>query len=181
MRSFLQDVRYGLRMLRQAPGFTAVAVVALGLGIGANTAIFSVLNAVLLRELPLGDPEQIVALWEYDRIRGTEREGFSPPDFFDLREQSGSFEHLAAQATALPTLTGAGEPERLRAARVSANLFPLLGVEPLLGRGFLAEEEQRGQDRVVLLGSGLWTRRFGADPTVVGRAIVLDGGERISK
>ncbi len=175
MRDLIQDLRHGLRLLARIPGFTAVAVLTLALGIGANTAIFSVVHAVLLRPLSLPSPERLVMVWENDRLRGTRQERASAPDFQDFRAQATVFEALSAWQSTDATLTGAGEPERLVAARVSANYFTLLGVPPLLGRAFLPEEEKIGRHRVAVLGHGLWRRRFGADRDILGKTVTLEG------
>ena len=175
MGTLWQDIRYGVRMLWKSPGFTLVAVVALALGIGANSAIFSVVNAVLLRPLPYLEPERLV------RVGGTSARQpeaigtHSPADFYDWREQSASFDSVAAYDGWSPSLTGAGEPERINAARVSASFFSVLKSEPALGRAFLPEEEKRGQHRVVVLGHGLWQRRFGGAASVVGQQVELNG------
>jgi predicted permease len=171
----LQDLRYGLRTLRKHPGFTAVAVVALALGIGANTAIFSVVNTVLLRPLPYKDPDRLVMVWEDATKSGYPRDTPSAANYIDWREQNRVFEGMAAVADQSFNLTGAGDPERLDGKRASANLFGLLGVEPLLGRGFLPEDDRPGAGRVVVLSHGLWQRRFGADAKVVGRSLELNG------
>src|SRR5262245_43602919 len=172
---FWQDLRYGARMLLKRPGFTLVAVVTLTLGIGANTAIFSVVNAVLLRPLPYAEPERLVWLWGNVR-GGTSRASVSPPDFLDYREQNRSFEQLGAfySPGISVNLTGDGEPERLRGSAVNANYFDLLGVKPALGRAFVAEEEAAGRSQVVILNHGLWQRRFGADPAIIGKTITLN-------
>ena len=168
------ETRQAARALRRSPGFTLAAVATLALGIGANAAIFSVVRNVLLEPLPFADPERLYVLWETDLHNDSPREGASAPDFFDWREQSSSLE-LAAIAQSQPNLTGDGTPERLSAAAVSANFLPLLGIEAALGRGFAAEEDRPGGPPVALLADGLWRRRFGADPGVVGKALVLDG------
>jgi putative ABC transport system permease protein len=175
MQALWQDLRYGFRMLAAHPGFTAVAALTLALGIGANTAIFTVVDAVLLRGLPYNDPNRLVMVWENDRLRGTRLERASAPDFMDFRAQAQVFEGLSGWQSPDLTITGEGEPERLVAARVSANYFSLLGVRPLAGRGFLPEEEQVGRDKAVVLSQGLWQRRFGADRSVLGKSITLDG------
>jgi putative ABC transport system permease protein len=171
----IQDLRYGVRTLRKHPGFTAVAVIALALGIGANTAIFSVVNTVLLRPLPYKDPDRLMMVWEDATKSGYPRDTPAAANYMDWREQNKVFEGMAALADQSFNLTGMGEPERLEGKRVAANLFPLLGVEPMLGRGFLAEDDQPGGGRVAVLSHGLWQRRFGADPKVVGRSLELNG------
>ncbi len=178
LRSFetlLQDVRFGVRMLVKSPTFTIVAVIALALGIGANTAIFSVINTVLLRPLPYKDPERLVMVWEDDSKHGYPRDTPAVANYMDWREQNQSFEAMAAMADQSFNLTGMGEPERIDGQRVSANLFSLMGVEPQLGRGFSPEEDQPGAGRVVIISNGLWQRRFGGDRTIVGKTLDLNG------
>ncbi len=176
MGTLLKDIRFGVRMLIKHPGFAIVAVIALALGIGANTAIFSVVNAVMLRPLPYPHPERIMTLWQNREARGgPEREWTTPADFKDWREQSQTFESMAAFAGWGPTLTGQDEPEQLRGAIVSYDMFSVLGAEPALGRSFTKEEDQQGAERVVVLSNGLWRRRFGADPSLVGKTISLSG------
>jgi predicted permease len=169
-----QDLRYGLRMLLKNPGFTAIAVLALALGIGANSAIFSVVNTLLLRPLPYKNPSQLVVIWENATHLGFPKNTPSPANFLDWQKQNTLFEGMAAFAERSFNLTGIGEPERLDGRRVSANLFDLLGVKPLLGRTFVAEEDKPGT-KVVLLNESLWKRRFGSDPGVIGRALALNG------
>jgi putative ABC transport system permease protein len=175
MNGLLQDLRYGVRMLWKQPGFTLVAVLTLALGIGANTAIFSVVNAVLLQPLPYGDPDRLVWMWG-DIRNGGNRASVSPPDFLDYRAQNSVFEQFGASFTvdSSANLTGSGEPERLTSRLVTANYFDVLGVRPLYGRGFTAEEERFGRHRVTVLSYGLWQRRFGADQAIVGREITLN-------
>ncbi len=170
-----QDLRFGLRMLLKNPGFTLIAVLTLALGIGANTAIFSVVNAVLLRPLPYPEPERLIRLWESNPGRGWPEFSASAPNFADWRKQQTVFEQLAAYGFDTFNLTGGGEPERVFALGVTANLFPTLGTPPALGRNFLPEEEQPGRHRVAILSDGLWQRRFGADPQLIGRQIQLNG------
>jgi putative ABC transport system permease protein len=174
MESFWQDLRFGARMLRKQPAFSAVAVVALALGIGANTAIFSVINALLLRPLPFKHADRLVYVWETNPKIGLDRGIVSPPDFADWREQNGVFEHISAFRTWFYRLSGGGDPEQVWGVRTSASFFELLGVEPQTGRTFLPEEEQPGRDQVVIISHGLWERRFGADPGLIGHAITID-------
>src|SRR5690349_5106423 len=169
-----QDIRYALRMLAKNPAFTIVAVIALALGIGANTAIFSVVNAVLLRPLPFKNPEQLVMLWENAAHLGFPKDTPSPANFLDWQKQAQSFTGMAAMVERSFNLTGVGEPERLEGRRVSANLFDLLGVPALHGRTFVPEDDKPGT-HVVLLSYSLWQRRFGADPAVIGRPLTLNG------
>jgi putative ABC transport system permease protein len=172
MNDLLQDLRYGARMLLKNPGFTLIAAVTLTLGIGANTAIFSVINGVLLKPLPYAEPERLVAVWEvrHDGRRGS----VSYPNFVDWRAQNGVFERIAIYRDTAMALTGGGEPANLRAIVTTPDLFPLLDARPQLGRGFLPEEEKAGS-RVVVLGHGAWRKYFGADPNLVGKRIKLNG------
>ncbi|MCA1838224.1 MAG: ABC transporter permease, partial [Actinobacteria bacterium] len=170
-----QDLRYGLRMLVKNPGFTAVAVIALALGIGANTAIFSVVNTVLLRPLPYKDPERLVMVFEDSRAHGFPRDTPTAANYIDWRDQNHVFESMAAIAGASFNLTGVGDPERITGYRVSASLFPMLGVSPQLGRWFTPDEDQAGANRVLIMSHRLWQRRFGGDPNIVGRALTLNG------
>src|SRR5215467_4827442 len=144
MQNILQDLRFGARMLMRSPGFTTIAIVTLALGIGANTAIFSVVNAVLLRPLPYAAPERLVAVWENDQRRPGLRASISYPNFFDWRAQNHSFESMASYYTGDMALTDVAMPVNLRRAVVSAELFSLLGIKPQLGRWFIAEEDQPG-------------------------------------
>ena len=175
LADFLQDLRYASRMLLKNPGFTAVAVIALALGIGANTAIFSVVNTVLLRPLPYTDPEQLVMVWEDASRHGYPRDTPAAANFVDWRDQNSVFSGMAAIADMNFNLTGVGDPERLKGRRVSANLFPLLGVDPQFGRVFTAAEDQPGAQRVVLLSHRLWLRRFGGDQSIVSKSLTLNG------
>src|SRR2546430_11080331 len=158
-----QDVRYGLRMLAKNPAFTAIAVLALALGIGANSAIFSVVNAILLRPLPYKNPEQLVMVWENATHLGFPKDTPSPPNFLDWQKQNTVFTGMVAMSERSFNLTGVGEPERLDGRRVSANLFDLLGVPALLGRTFVPEDDRPGS-HVVLVSYSLWQRRFGSRP-----------------
>ncbi|HVG32681.1 MAG TPA: ABC transporter permease [Pyrinomonadaceae bacterium] len=170
-----QDLRYGARMLLKKPGFTFVAVLTLALGIGANTAIFTVVNAVLLRSLPFDHAEQLVRIGGANLQRNKRLGTLSPQDFYDVRDRNTVFESIAAYDGWSPSLTGTGEPERLAAARVTTAFFNVLRVEPVMGRAFLPQEEQRGNHLVVLLSYGLWQRRFGANPSIIGQTITLNG------
>jgi putative ABC transport system permease protein len=171
----LQDVRYGCRVLRRSPGFTIIAVLALALGIGATSVIFSVIDAVILKPLPYRDPQRLVQLWM--RFTGigipNDQNWVSAPEFMDL-QQNHSFEQLAAIDDASVNVSIGGLPERIPAAVVSPSFFPLLGVQAQVGRVFLPEEGRLGRQRVVLLSDGLWRRRFGADPAVLGRSLVMN-------
>ncbi|HEY9433628.1 MAG TPA: ABC transporter permease [Blastocatellia bacterium] len=173
LETLWQDMRYGLRLLGRNPGFAAVAALTLALGIGANTAIFSVVNAVLLRPLPYAEPERLVTLAYYHAMSGFE--AAHEADFLEWREQAKAFEKVAAYAPRTVDLSGSGEPVRLNSAQVSADLFSTLGVGPALGRVFTADEDRAGGAPVVILSHVLWRRRFGGDPLMVGRSITLDG------
>jgi putative ABC transport system permease protein len=174
MQTLLQDLRYGARTLIKKPGFTSIAVITLALGIGANTAIFSVINAVLLKPLPFAAPGQVVAIGTADTQNRSTFYPVSYPNFFDWRAQSQSFERMASYYMNNVALTGVATPVELRAAVVSPDLFALLGVKPQLGRWFASEEEKTG-NRVAIISHSLWQRQLGGDPNVVGRALTLDG------
>ena len=174
METFWQDLKYAARMLRKSPGFAVVVVLTLALGIGANTAIFSVVNGVLLRAMPYPQSERLVMLWQ--QSKEIPEMMISYPDYLDWRTQNHVFTDIALYNRFLDkNLTGRGEPERLATAVTTSNLFTLLGVKPALGRTFLAEEDKRGGNRVALLSHGLWKRRFGGDAHIVGETIQLDG------
>ncbi len=171
MATLLQDLRYAIRLLAKSPGFTAIAVLTLALGIGANTAIFTVVNAVLLRPLGFRDPSSLVLVAEKSAFPTIST---SFQNYIDWRDQSHSFESLEATRGTTITLTGAGEPERLNARMATAPLFSLLGVNAVLGRTFLADEDRAGGPPVAVLGYGLWQRRFGGSHDVLGKSITLD-------
>ncbi|HEV8204156.1 MAG TPA: ABC transporter permease, partial [Pyrinomonadaceae bacterium] len=175
MDSIIKDIRYGVRGLLKRPGFTVIALVALALGIGANTAIFSLVNAVVIRPLPFRDPDQLV--WVFGNIRnGGNRASVSPPDFLDYRSQNKTFEQFAASGTQPMSLnlTGSGEPERIMVSAVSGNYFDTFGVTPALGRGFTLENEKSGGDQVTVLSHAFWLKRFAGDPNIIGKTITLD-------
>lgn len=178
MTELFRHAWLGLRALGRRPGFTAVVVLSLALALAANTTVFSLMNAVLLRDLPYRDPERIAILWNQFPATHQLKVNSSLAELIDLRASTTSFEELAVAAPNLSNLTGAGEPELLVSVRSSANLFRLLGVEPAAGRFFIDEEELPGRGQVVVISHGLWTRRFGADPSIVGRTITLDGSPR---
>ena len=173
MGILLQDVRYGLRMLARDPGFAAVAVIALALGIGANTAIFSVVNGVLLRPLPYREPDRLMRLSETSPDFASMAIAY--PNFVDWKEHSRSFEGLAAFRSEDSDVSGRGQPEHLSGKMVSADFFRVLGVDTVAGRDFDAASDRLGSAPVVLISGGLWSRRFGSSPAVVGRALTLDG------
>ncbi|MDA2938721.1 ABC transporter permease, partial [Acidobacteria bacterium AH-259-A15] len=173
MESFWQDLRYGFRTLVKNPAFTLVVMITLGLGIGANTVIFSVMKAVLLTPLPYAQPDQVVMIW--NRWTGWEKAWLSVPEYLDYRELCTTLSSTGAWEEAEVNLTGGSEPERVSAARLTPSVFEVLGVDPLLGHAFREEEGLPGQDQVVVLGYGLWRRRFAADPNVIGTNIEVDG------
>src|SRR5262245_53283073 len=174
METLLQDLRYGVRMSLKYPGFTLIAVLTLALGIGANTAIVSVVNTVLLRPLPFRDPHQLVVAFKWVRQHGFLENSTSAADFVEWRDQNQVFDKISAFVSTSNLLDGVDEPEPISSAYVSANLFDLLGVQPMLGRGFLPEEEKRGAP-VVVLSHSLWQRRFGSDPGLIGKSLTLSG------
>src|SRR5438067_5219097 len=171
MNTLWQDIRFGLRMLAKHPSFTVVAIITLALGIGANTAIFSVVNAVLLRPLAFNDPGQLVAIHATNQQKGITTNEVSQTDALDWQAQSRSFADLALIGGWNFNLTKVEEPERIQGALTTPNLFQVLGTQPALGRAFTPEEAQPGRDNVVILSHGLWQRRFGADQQVIGRTL----------
>src|SRR5262252_2008775 len=168
-----QDLRFGARMMAKNPGFTTIVIFTLALGIGANTAIFSVVNGVLLRPLPYADADRLIVIKEH-RPDGRPSQ-VTPANFLDWRAQNTVFSEMAATFTRPVNLIGANEAERVTLTNASASLFQLLGAQPVLGRAFLPEEEQAGHEPVVIIGHGLWRRRFGSEPSVLGKRITLDG------
>ena len=175
MSTFLRDLRYSWRALRKMPGFTIVALLVLALGIGANTAIFSVVNSVVLRPLPYPGADRLTLIWETDLKDGIRREGPSGPNFLDWKEQNRCFEDMSLLEVGTGTLTGEGEPEQVTGLRVTTNFLSMLGARTVLGRGFTAAEGA-GQARypVAVLTNGFWKRRFGADPNVIGRTFSMN-------
>ena len=176
MLTLLKDLRYSLRTLCKVPGFSIVALLVLALGIGANTAIFSVVNSVVLRPLPYPDADRLVLIWETDLKDGIKREGPSAPNFLDWKEQSQSFEEMALLEVGTGTVTGEGsEPEQVVGLRVTTNFLSMLGARTVLGRGFTAAEGA-GQARypVAVLANGYWKRRFGSDPRIIGRVFTMN-------
>jgi putative ABC transport system permease protein len=169
-----QDLRFAARTLRKSPGFTAVAVLTLALGIGANSAIFSVVNAVLLRPLSYKDSDQLVQLIEHDQKRGIDFDWVSFPNFHDWAEQSKAFQYVAAYKFHAFNLTNMSQAEMLFGIKASANLLPTLGAEPILGRNFRPEEDQPGRDHEVILSYDTWKQTFGADPQLIGKRITLN-------
>ncbi|HEX9424746.1 MAG TPA: ABC transporter permease [Pyrinomonadaceae bacterium] len=174
MEILFKDLGYGIRSLLKHPGFTAIAVITLALGIGANTAMFSVINAVLLRPLPYRDPARLVTIWEESPERGMYQMPVSLANVRDWVDQNQTFEQISAYTFTNLNLTGTGEPARLGTVRSSANLFPLIGATPVIGRSFLPEEDKEGANHVVILGHALWQSRFGSDPGIVGKWLTLN-------
>jgi putative ABC transport system permease protein len=176
METLIQDIRYGLRTLLKQPTFTIISVITIALGIGANTAIFSVVNAVILRPLPYPDADKLVMLWSTTPKDGNQEQPFSFADFNDVRAQAKSFSHIAAASPLWNfTLTGGGEPEPIQGLFVSQNLFDMLGARPAIGRGFLSDDDRQGANPVVIISHALWQRRFGGDRNVLGRSLNVSG------
>jgi putative ABC transport system permease protein len=175
LEDFWQDLKFAVRMLRRTPGFAAVVVLTLALGIGANSAIFSVIDGILLQPLPYGDPDRLVIVWENNLRRSNPHNVVSPPNFLDWQAQNHVFSEMSYVSDLRGNLTGSGEPEQIVAEYVSANFFSVLGVNPILGPGFAPENGEDGKDKVVALSYGLWKRRFGGDAGIVGKTIELNG------
>ncbi|HEY7545074.1 MAG TPA: ABC transporter permease, partial [Blastocatellia bacterium] len=174
--NLLHDIRYGFRAMRKSPAFTAVAVLTLAIGIGANTAIFSVVNAVLLRLLPYHQPDRLVLMWEFNHKLATiPRMWVSYPNFRDWERNNQVFDGLGAYRSSSVSITGRGEPEQIRTGKVSASVFPLLGIQPALGRMFLPDEDRPGASATVILSHALWERKFDSDISVIGQSVALDG------
>lgn len=174
MDSLLKNLRYGVRSLLRSPSFTLVAVITLALGIGANTAIFSVVYSVLLKPLPFRNSERILLLWGHNRGEGDPRSQVSYTDIADYRAQSASFEAISTFTNWNPLLTGTGSTERIGAALVGDDFFKVLGTQPLLGRTFVAEEQQDGKDQVVVLSNQLWRQYYNSDPQIIGKTVLLN-------
>lgn len=181
MRFFWQDLRYGVRALLRNPGFCGVAILALALGIGPNTAIFTMVNAVLLKPLPVPEPHRVVMIWGTVLKSGFDQLPVSGADYLDWKRQATSFDKMAA-AFAIPeyglNVSGAGEPERVPAATASQEFLPALGIKPIAGRNFLPEEDRPGGAPAVLIGNAFWQRRFHSDPSAIGRTLTVDGVPR---
>ncbi len=173
--NLIRDGRYALRMLVRAPAFSLIAVLTFAVGIGVNTAVFNVVNGVLLRPLPYPDADRITLLWMDNRRQGIKEDITSYPNYRDWRDQSTSYTHMAAFTSSAFSLTGTGEPERLLGASVTANFFDVMQVPPTMGRVFTVENETPGNDAVVVISDGLWQRRFGGRPDALGRTIMLNG------
>ena len=175
MLTFARDLRFALRSFLKSPGFTLAAVLSLTIGIGANTAIFSIISALLLRPLPYQDADRLVILWNTSPGLGITQDWFSTAQYFDIKSGHQGFEQLAIAIGGNFNLTGQGDPERVGVMRVSSSLLPMLGAKPLEGRMFTAAEDSPGHAATAVLTYGIWVRRFGSDPHIVGRAIVLNG------
>ncbi|HEY7545204.1 MAG TPA: ABC transporter permease, partial [Blastocatellia bacterium] len=171
MENIFKDIRYAIRLLARNPGFSMVAVLALALGIGANSAIFSVVNAVLLNPLPYREPDRLVMIYHKYLDINLPDASLSPPSYIEYRDMTRSFEQVAVATNWGVNLTGVGEPERLQGARLSASFLSTLGIEPALGRNFLPEEEQVGKNNVVILSHALWQRQFGGDRGILEKTI----------
>src|SRR5262245_27300723 len=173
MQTLWQDLRYGARMLWKSPGFTSIAVITLALGIGANTAIFSVIDALMLRPLPFREPYKLFQVWESNVKLGYKEMDASYPNFADWRDQNQVFEQIAIYSSRTYNLAGAAEPERIEGAIVASAFFPLLGVKPILGRVLGPEEDHPNKVFSVVMSERLWRRRFNSDPQIIGRTISL--------
>jgi hypothetical protein len=175
MGPLLQDIRYGFRGLARSPGFTAVALLSLAIGISANTAIFSIANTLLLRPLPYKDAGRLVILWNRSPGVGITEDWFSTAQYFDIKTGHHGFEDVAIAIGGNENLTGDGEPERAGTIHVSSNLLPMLGVEPAKGRLFVSSEDAKGSAGTAILGYGMWVRRYGSDPHVIGKSLTING------
>ena len=173
MTGLMQDVRYGIRQLRKSPGFTAVATITLALGIGANTAMFSVINSVLLRALPFRDPSRVMVVWK--TMSNGSPNAFSTPAFLEMREQGGLLANLGAFSATGKNLGGKELPERILGGKINYDMLPVLGVQPKLGRQFSPEEDRPGAGAVVILSHALWTTRFESRGDILGQTVSLDG------
>src|SRR3954447_2288013 len=165
----INELRFAFRMLLKSPGFTAAAVLSLALGIGANTAVFSVINAVLLKSLPYHEPERLVLVWGEDKSQDLHRNQVSATDVADWRARNHVFAEIATYSDYRPVLTGVGEPERVSGAQVGDGFFDVMDAKPMLGRVFNAKEQVEGKDFVAVLSYGFWQRRFAGDPGIVGK------------
>ena len=175
MHTFSQDLRYALRMLRKNSLLTAVIVASLAIGIGANSAIFSVVDALLLRPLPYPHPDRLAAVWLHSPAIGILRDWPSPGQYIDIQNENHSFEQMALAQSGTFVLTGREQPERLFGARTQSSLLEMLGAKPLLGRLLLPEEDKPGKPDVAVLSERVWKRLFNSDPAIIGKTIVLNG------
>src|SRR5450755_712290 len=177
MHPVLQDFRYALRMLRKAPGMTLVIVLSLAIGIGANSAVFSVVDALLLRPLPYPEPGRLVAIWLHSPGIGIFRDWPSPGQYIDIRTENHTFQEMSISRLTSFTLTGRDQPERIDGMRTSSSLLHMLGARPLFGRLLLPEEDQPGKPQVAILSNRLWKRLFNTDRSIVGKSITLNGNQ----
>ena len=175
MNSWIQDVRHGMRSLSSSPGFVLLSVLCLGLGIGANTTVFSVVNGLLLQPLPFAEPNRLLALSEVRHASPLEAGRVSYPNFRDWQAQSAAIVDMAALRPRDLTISDREQAERHSGGLITWNFFPLLGIQPIIGRGFREDEDRAGAEPVVLLSEGLWRQRYAGDPALVGRSIVVDG------
>src|SRR6476661_5580003 len=175
MNRWMQDLRFALRSFGKNPGFTLAAVFSLAIGIGANTSIFSVANALLFRPLPYQNPDQLVILWNRSPGLNITQDWFSTAQYFDIKTRHQGFEQLAVAIGGNYNLAGRGDPERVGVVRVSSNLLPMLGARPALGRLLTPDEDSPGRAATAVLTEGMWARRFGRDPQIIGKPIVLNG------
>src|SRR5215468_9631704 len=175
MSMWTQDIRFALRSFTKEPWFSVVAVLSLAIGIGANTSIFSVANALLFRPLPYDDPDRLVILWNRSPGLGITQDWFSTAQYFDIKTGHHGFEQVAIAIGGNYNLTGRGDPERVGAVRVSSNLLPMLGARASMGRLLMPEEDAPGPTLTAVLTDGMWARRFGRDPQIIGKPIVLNG------
>src|SRR5215475_9151623 len=175
MENLIQDLRYAARTLLKNPAFTLIAALALGIGIGGNSAIFSVVNALLISPLPYKNADRLVFIWHKYPSLQLPQASVSPPSYIEYRDLNSSFEQVAAATPWTTNLTGVGDPEHLEGGQVSYNIFSTLGVEPAIGRDFVPEEDRPGSNDVVILSDGLWKRRFGGDKNLLNHQITLDG------
>src|SRR6185295_17683342 len=175
MESLFSDFRYAIRNLIKRPGFTAIAVITLALGIGANSAIFSTVQALLINPLPFPEQDRVVAIWDKNPSRGVEHNEVAMANYLDWRAQNQSFSHLALERWWSTNLTAGDTPERVQGFLVTANFLDVLGVKPVKGRNFIEEENQPGKDRVAIITDSLWQRRFGSDPNIVNKTITTNG------
>ncbi|MBY0493174.1 MAG: ABC transporter permease [Cyanobacteria bacterium] len=175
MTSILSDLKHGFRVLLRTPLFTICTIAALAIGIGATTALFSVVHALLIRPLPYKDANQLVVMWEHNLPRNRPRNVISPANFLQWRERSRSFQSMAAFSQNRVTLTGSGEPAELAVLTVTANMFDVLGVGPVVGRGFITGEDEAAAPRTVILSNAAWQRQFGGDHAVIGRQVTING------
>src|SRR4029079_1322232 len=178
MDNFLNDIRYAVRNLIKRPGFTSIAVVTLALGIGANSSIFSAINALLLKPLPFANEDRVMTIWDRNPIRGMEHNEVTMANYLDWKAQNRSFEKLALYSWWSTNLTGLDTPERLQGFQVTGNFFDAIGAKPLMGRTFTEEENQPGKTEVAVIAYSLWQRRFGGDPNILDKTITLNGTAR---